>query len=362
MEPAKSYDSMTRDELLDEIKRLSQERDSSSGSLAWGPCVDECVDRGILDEIVDGYWEVDINGTFTYCNQAMTAILGYPKDELIGINYREYMDEDTADNIYRRFNHLLKTNTRTDFLVYEVKHRNGNFRLVEITFSLMRSPSGKPIGFRGIMRDITERQKERDLEERYNLLRRTLGQTVQALAMAFEVRDPYTAGHHRRVSDLARTIATEMGLSRDTIDGIRIAGSIHDIGKISIPSEILSKPGALTEIEFRMIKTHPRIGYEILHTIDFPWPVAEAVRQHHERLDGSGYPDGLKGDRIILEARIIAVADVIEAMSFHRPYRRAIGIDQALEEIQRNSGILYDPDVAKACIMVFTKKRYEFKE
>ena len=362
MESAKSFDSMTREELLEEIKRLSQERDSSSGSLSPGSCVDECVDRGILDQIDDGYWEVDLNGTFTYCNQAMTSILGYPMGELIGINYREYMDEDTADNIFRRFNSLLKNNTRTSFLVYEVRHRNGSIRLVEITFSLMRSPAGKPIGFRGIMRDITERQKERDLEDRYNLMRRTLGQTVQALAMAFEVRDPYTAGHHRHVADLARTIATEMGLSRDTIDGIRIAGSIHDIGKISIPSEILSKPGALTEIEFKMIKTHPRMGYEILKNIDFPWPVADAVRQHHERLDGSGYPDGLKGDSIILEARIIAVADVIEAMAFHRPYRRAIGIDEALDDIRRNSGILYDTRVTEACLAVFMKKRYVFKD
>ena len=147
------------------------------------------------------------------------------------------------------------------------------------------------------MRDITERQRDMDLQESFNMMRKALGQTVQALSLAIEVRDPYTAGHHRRVSDLARSIATAMGMSREAIDGIRIAGSIHDIGKISIPSEILSKPAKLTDIEYKIIQTHPQMGYDILKNIDFPWPVAMAVYQHHERINGSGYPRGLTEKR-----------------------------------------------------------------
>jgi putative nucleotidyltransferase with HDIG domain len=183
---------------------------------------------------------------------------------------------------------------------------------------------------------------------------------IQAMAFTVEKRDPYTAGHQRRVADLARTIAKEMRLPPDKIDGIRLAGVIHDIGKIAVPSEILSKPGTLNEIEFNLIKRHPDTGYDILKNIDFPWPIAEIVRQHHERIDGSGYPRGIKGDEITLEARILAVADVVEAMASHRPYRASLGLDKALEEITVNQGTKYDPDVVRICISLFTDKKYEF--
>jgi putative nucleotidyltransferase with HDIG domain len=165
--------------------------------------------------------------------------------------------------------------------------------------------------------------------------------------MIVEMKDPYTAGHQQRVSDLARAIATEMGLSADRRDFIRTASSIHDIGKISIPSEILSKPTKLTDLEFSLIKTHSQSGYDILKDIDFPWPVADVVLQHHERMNGSGYPQGLKGDDILLEA-----------IGSHRPYRPSLGIDFALEEISRNKGILYDADVVDACLKLFREKGY----
>ncbi|GAG84051.1 unnamed protein product, partial [marine sediment metagenome] len=160
-----------------------------------------------------------------------------------------------------------------------------------------------------------------------------------------ETRDPYTAGHQLKVSELATAIAREMKLTVDRIEGIRIASLIHDIGKVSIPAEILSNPIKLNEIESSLIKDHSQIGYDILKTIDFPWPVAQIIIQHHEKLDGSGYPQGLKGNKILLEAKIIGVADVVEAMSSHRPYRPTLGIDKALEEISQNRGILYDPEV-----------------
>ena len=204
---------------------------------------------------------------------------------------------------------------------------------------------------------------EKSLEERKeNLakLRKALGGTIQVLVAAVETRDPYTAGHQQRVTHLARAIASEMGLSLGQIEGIRMAGAIHDIGKIAVPAEILSKPGKITETEFGIIKTHPQVGYDILKGIEFPWPVAKIVLQHQERLDGSGYPAGLKGDEIILEARILAVADVVEAMASHRPYRPALGIDRALEEISKNRGILYDADVVDACVRLFREKGFKF--
>jgi len=177
-----------------------------------------------------------------------------------------------------------------------------------------------------------------------------------------EARDPYMAGHQLRVADLARAIATEMGLPQDTIDGIRMAGSIHDIGKLSIPAEILSKPGKLSDVEFSLIKEHSRKGYEMLKDVESPWPLAEIVYQHHERMDGSGYPRNLKGDEILMEARIMAVADVVEAMASHRPYRPGLGIGAALEEIEKNRGTFYDEAVANACLRLFREKDFQLKD
>jgi putative nucleotidyltransferase with HDIG domain len=176
------------------------------------------------------------------------------------------------------------------------------------------------------------------------------------MASAVETRDPYTAGHQIRSANLARTIATEMGLPHEKIEGIRVAGSIHDIGKLSIPAEILSKPTKLSEIEFSLIKEHARKGYEILKNVESPWPLAEIVYQHHERMDGSGYPRNLKGEEILIEARILTVADVVEAMASHRPYRPGLGIDAALNEIEKNRGIFYDKAVADACLRLFREK------
>lgn len=186
--------------------------------------------------------------------------------------------------------------------------------------------------------------------------------TINALAMTLEMRDPYTAGHQKRVAELAEAIALEMNCSDEKVKGVRFSALIHDIGKIHVPAEILSKPGKLMEAEFEMIKLHPRAGHDILRKIDFPWPVAEIVHQHHERLDGSGYPRGLKGNNILLQARIIAVADTVEAMSAHRPYRPAKGIEEALEEISTQRGAHYDPDVVDACLKLFREKGFEFSD
>ena len=209
---------------------------------------------------------------------------------------------------------------------------------------------------------ITERkQAEEKLKRSTDKLVNALEDAIQAIAMIVEMRDPYTAGHQRRVTQLACAIAKEMALSEEQTDALRLAGLIHDVGKVRVPAEILTNPDGLSEAEFNIVKTHPLIGYEILKTIEFPWPIAQIVYQHHERLDGSGYPSSLSGEDILLEARILAVADVVEAMSSHRPYRPAIGIDKALNEISQKKGVLYDANVVDACLSVFTEKSFEFE-
>jgi putative nucleotidyltransferase with HDIG domain len=214
-----------------------------------------------------------------------------------------------------------------------------------------------------LKQDIARRENaEAEVQSSLNKLRSAMGGVVQAMALTVERRDPYTAGHQRRVSDLARGVAAEMALTAHQIDGIRMAGLIHDLGKICVPAEILSKPGQLTEIEHTLIKDHPQVGYEILKEIEFPWPVAQIVLQHHERIDGSGYPVGLSGDDIIIEAKTLAVADVVEAMASHRPYRPTLGRDMALEEISQNRGVLYDPDVVDACMKLLQEKDFQFRQ
>jgi putative nucleotidyltransferase with HDIG domain len=215
---------------------------------------------------------------------------------------------------------------------------------------------------KSLQTEIAQRkQAAEELEQSLKKVERIMESTIQAMSLAVEAKDRYTAGHQRRVTQLACAIAKEMNLSCEQTKRIRIAALLHDMGKIHIPTEILSKPGRLSEIEFAMIKTHPQTGYEIVKTIDFPSPTAEIVLQHHERLDGSGYCSGLRGESILLEARILAVSDVVEAMSSHRPYRPALGTDKALEEISQNRGRLYDPDVVDACLKVFQTGTFKFE-
>jgi putative two-component system response regulator len=201
----------------------------------------------------------------------------------------------------------------------------------------------------------------KEFKQSSNKLRTNMEGTIQAMALTVEMRDPYTAGHQRQMANLASVIAGGMGMTTEQIDGICMAGIVHDIGKIRIPSEILCKSGKLTESEFSMIKSHPQVGYDILKTIEFQWPIAKFVLQHHEKMDGSGYPSGLSGDNILIEARILCVADVVEAMAPQRPYRPALGIEKALEEISRNREVLYDSSVVDACLSVFAEKKFKFK-
>jgi HD-GYP domain-containing protein (c-di-GMP phosphodiesterase class II) len=201
---------------------------------------------------------------------------------------------------------------------------------------------------------------QQKLQQSFENLKKAMHSTIQAISMTVEKRDPYTSGHQQRVADLAKAISIEMGLSDDQVESIYMAAAIHDIGKISLPAEILVKPIQLSAIEISLIQAHAQAGFDILKGIEFPWPIADIVLQHHERMDGSGYPLGVAGEDILFEARIICVADVVETMASHRPYRPSIGMDKALEEISMNRGVLYDPRVVDACLTLFNEKGYAF--
>jgi len=214
-----------------------------------------------------------------------------------------------------------------------------------------------------VQHELTEHKRIwEELQRKNEHLRDTFAATVNALATTIEMKDPYTAAHQRWVTRLACAIAGEMDLSKEQVEGLRMAGLIHDIGKLNVPAELLIKPHRLTEIEYEAIKIHPQSGYDIVKEIQFPWPIAQIILQHHERMDGSGYPQGISGTEILLEARLLAVADVVESMSSHRPYRGAHGIEIALDEIARNNGILYDPAAVKACLVVFQDKGFKFEK
>jgi HD-GYP domain-containing protein (c-di-GMP phosphodiesterase class II) len=290
----------------------------------------------------------------------------HPSGHLQVLHWRLYYFGDIGWS--RRFcNHVLKvfaeifaTGKPNRHFDYEIIFKNGQKKYFESWSDLLIDKNNQPVGFRGMAREITERkQAEEKLQQTLESLRQAVGTTIQVMVSAIEMRDPYTAGHQIRSAEIARAIATEMGLAQDKINGIPMAGSIHDIGKLAIPAEILSKPTKLTSLEFSLIKEHPKTGYEMLKDVESPWPLTQIVYQHHERMDGSGYPRNLKGDEIIIEARIMAVADVVEAMASHRPYRAALGIDVALEEIEKNKGIFYDEAVADACLRLFREKSYQ---
>jgi PAS domain S-box-containing protein len=318
--------------------------------------------RLMVENAHDVVFRITPGAILTYVSPAVTAFGGYDVQEVIGQHIEKYFAdpfqfEQTLPIIARA---IEKQQPQSVEFLYQPKDRTPFW--VEVV--------GNPIFVNNqiteiycIMRDISERKRaEERLKETLENLRKALGTTLQVMISVVETRDPYTAGHQIRVADLARTIATEMGLSKEKIENIRIASSIHDIGKLFIPAEILSKPAKLSEMEFALIKEHTYKGYEILLKAKVPWPLAETVYQHHERMDGSGYPRNLKGEEIIIEARVLAVADVVEAMASHRPCRPALGVEAALEEIEKNKETLYDATVVDACLKVFRENGYQFKE
>ncbi|MDD5723856.1 MAG: PAS domain S-box protein [Syntrophales bacterium] len=302
------------------------------------------------------------DGQFLQTNKAFADMLGYTIEEIQEINFAHITHPDDMAKSWECIRILLAGEQTVYRFEKRYIHKNGDIIWTDVSTTLLHDAQGTPLYLITSIVDITGRKRaEEELRQTLESLRKAFNTTIQVMVSAVEARDPYTAGHQFRSADLARAIATEMKLSEDRIDGIRMAGSIHDIGKLSIPAEILSKPSKLSDIEFSLIQEHPRKGYEMLKDVESPWPLAEIVYQHHERMDGSGYPRNLKGDEIIMEARIMAVADVVEAMASHRPYRPALGIDAALKQIEDNRGILYDADVVDACARLFKEEGYRFE-
>ena len=319
--------------------------------------------RSIVEYAMEGIYQTTRGGQLIMGNKSFLQMLGYDSFEELTESIRDigkqlYVEPGQREELMRI---LDKQNVVSGFET-QLYRKDGSAIWVSFKVRTVRDSKGNLLYNEGTMEDITYRkQAEESIRQNIDRLRKAIGGTIDVIAMAVEVRDPYTSGHQRRVSSLGRSIAKKMDLSQEVTDGIRMAGVIHDLGKISIPAEILSMPRKLTELEFGLIKTHPQIGYDMLKDIEFPYPIARIVLQHHERLDGSGYPLGLKNEDIILEAKILAVADVVEAIASHRPYRPALGMDIALKEIIQNKGILYDPQVVEACVKLFENNGFKFE-
>jgi PAS domain S-box-containing protein len=352
--------SLIRDEngkplsILGESRNISERRQMENELRA-----SESNFRHSLDDSPLGVRISSMEGQTIYANRAILDIYGYDSiEELKNTPLKERYTPESYDEWQNR----KATRNQGEFGPAEYKisivGKNGETRHLSVIRKEIFWNGRKQ--YQVIYQDITLRvQAEEKLKGTLENLRESIKTTIQVLSLASEAKDPYTAGHHRRVSHLARAIAKEQGLSRDIIEGIRMAGSIHDIGKLSVPAEILTKPARLTELEFSLIKEHSQAGYDMLKNVESPWPLADIVYQHHERMNGTGYPRNLKDDEILTAARVMAVADVVEAMSSHRPYRPSLGIEAALEEIAKNRGTLYDADVVDACLRLFREKGYQ---
>jgi len=307
---------------------------------------------------LDSIFVYNIQGNILDANQTALKKFGYSLDEM-----RRLAVHDLHPAVARnKGNHMLEMIEKQGHVQLEIDFltKSGEEFIGEVSANVLKIEGASYI--QSVVRDISGRIRARqDLEKSHSQLRESLIGTIVAASRVVEARDPYTAGHQRRVAKLARSIAQEMGLDSAQVDGLRLGATIHDIGKVQIPAEILSKPGKLSDMEFELIKDHAHVGYEILKDIPFPWPVAQIALQHHERIDGTGYPQGLKGEEICLEARIVAVADVVEAMSNHRPYRPSLGIDAALEEIETHRGQWFEPAAVDACLKLFREKKFNFE-
>ncbi len=304
----------------------------------------------LLEAIPDLVYMKDRNGILLEVNRAYEEIAGVSRDQIIGTRGESFLPEKIFRFNIETDRELVETGRMLQF--EDVFETPENTRYASITKVPLKDDNGYVTGIVGITTDITTIRRA---EQRY---RTALEGTIQTMSKIVELRDPYTAGHQHRASRLAVEIAKEMDLDPERIEGVRVASLLYEIGKINVPSEILNKPGKITEMEYELIQSHPQSAYEILKNIDFPWPVADIIYQHHERMDGSGYPGRLREEEILLEARILAVADVVEAMCSHRPYRGSLGIEKALEEIESKAGILYDKKVVAVCLNLFREKGF----
>jgi PAS domain S-box-containing protein len=301
----------------------------------------------------DRIFVIDAHAKVLYANPATCTMVGCTEEEIVGTDLYDYVAPEDRATVQASYQALFSSPGR------EVSGRSrfvtpdGRLRIIEaVAVNHLDNPAIRGIVVNG--RDVTD--QERYIAE----LEASVDGIVASLARAIELRDPYTAGHQHQVAVIAAAIATELFVPADQIKGLVVASTLHDVGKIAVPSEILNRPGQLSEAEMVIVRTHAQFGHDIVADVPFPWPVGEMVLQHHERMDGSGYPRGLAGDGILFTTRILMVADVISAMTEHRPYRPALGIEPALAEIERGAGTLYDPVVAEATLRLFRVKHYAF--
>ena len=312
----------------------------------------------IVENVCVIIFTVDLKSIITYINPAVESLLGFKTSDVINCSFAEILHPEDKILSQEHFGKVFcgeKANCE-----YRAICKGGDIRWYR-TISQPLYDGDHITGAQGTIIDITtEKNAEKTIESGYQKLESVFEDTVEALASVLGQRDPFTQGHQRNVTKLACAVATKLDLPEEKIKGIHLAGLLHDIGKISIPAEILTKPSKLTDAEYRLVKTHSQVAYEILKKIDFPWPIAQIVLQHHERLDGSGYPQGLSNDEILQEAKILIVADVVEAMSSHRPYRPAPGVSMALEEITKNKGIKYDSSSVDVCLKIFKDEHFTF--
>jgi HD-GYP domain-containing protein (c-di-GMP phosphodiesterase class II) len=307
-----------------------------------------------------GYLVTDTDGTIQESNQAAADMLQGHTDFLPGKPLRFFVSKKDHEAFYSLMEHMVQGGEIKEIKVH-VSPPGVTPLPVFLAIAGRRNPEGELVGFNWLMHSLTQSlQDEEVLQNELTQLKFYFTELVKVFSTATEMQDPYAAGHQRRVAYLSAALGQEMGFSPDQVEGLKITGFLHDIGKVAIPSDILTKAGLLTIVEGNVVKTHPQLGYDLLKHIEFPWPVAQAVLQHHERWNGSGYPSKLSGNDIIIEARILAVADVVEAMVSHRPYGTAVGIEEALEELYQERGTLYDTQVVDTCLKLFVEKGFKF--
>ncbi len=312
-----------------------------------------------LEATRDGIYDVDFAAGKTFYSQGYAAMLGYGLAEMLPPSqeiWEGLLHPDDREGALGTLDRCMRGEAEDYDMEFRLRTKTGEWCWIQSRGRVVgRNSAGNPLRLVGTHRDITERKQAEEA------LSRSFEATLNALSRAAERRDPYTAGHQRRVTQLALAISRSLGYPEDACHTLRVAGMLHDIGKLGVPAEILSKPSALSRIELELVRTHPQVAYEILGDVGFPGPVAEIVLQHHERLDGSGYPRGLSGAAILPEAKVLAIADVVEAMASHRPYRPALGIAAALDEIRAGRGTHYDPQAVDVCVGLFESGQFSLE-
>jgi HD-GYP domain-containing protein (c-di-GMP phosphodiesterase class II) len=342
------------------IQNLSRQEEQEAAAALKYKAMEE-YSRELFSNAPGGYLVTDTGATIQDLNQAAADLLQTDKDFLLGQSLRRLVIQSDQDT----FSSLMDQANQRSGIRGSLVHLRLPERMplpIFLTVAGRRNQAGELIGFNWLLQGQTKsRQDEVALKIRLTQLETRFIRLVEAISVGSEMQDPYASGHQQRVAQHSCAIAEQMGFSQDRVEGMKIMGCLHDVGKVAIPSEILNKLGLLTIVEANIVKSHPQLGYDLLKDIEFPWPVAQAILQHHERWNGSGYPAGLKGEDIIIEARILSVADVVDAMVFPRPYGVALGMEQALEAVHQAAGTLYDPQVVDTSLKLLVEKRLQIR-